>query len=98
MPIDGTPGDGSVSLAVATPEEAAKHVSAITGGDPGWRAMYFAGGTVGPLPDGTTIDVEELPWYVIAKLAGCSHDVVKAALISRDFAPVIAAFNAKQEG
>jgi hypothetical protein len=57
-----------------------------------------SGGTVGPLPDGTTIEVEELTWFVIAKLAECSHDVVKAALFSRDFTPVIDAFNAKQAG
>lgn len=43
--------------AVATLEEASALVTEVAG-EPGFRAMYLAGGSLGPLPDGTVIEVE----------------------------------------
>lgn len=77
MPIDGTPGDGSTRRAVATLEEAQEtaHVRAQSGGVslvPAAVVLAIAGlpesgGTIGPLLDGTVIEVERVTWYRVAR-------------------------------
>jgi hypothetical protein len=54
-----------------------------------------AGGTVGPLPDGTVIEVEQVKWSELARHAdrAVPTGVVVGDLYRRD---VIDAFNAKQ--
>jgi hypothetical protein len=48
-----------------------------------------SGGTVGPLPDGTVIEVRQAPWRVIATEVGAPGD----PLTDKAQAQVLAAFN-----
>lgn len=50
-----------------------------------WEAIDESGGTVGPLPDGTVIEVEQVSWNTLAVEAGFDsadpmyHDAILAA-------------------
>lgn len=97
MPIDGTPGDGSVVRAVATLE-----------GQPGIadvrKAEHMASQPQGlgyTLPDGTTIQVEMSAWDWLASDAGVGHTVwghMAACGDAQAQSQILAAFNAKQAG
>jgi hypothetical protein len=65
------------------------------------RLISESGGTVGPLPDGTTIKVEPLPWFRLAIVA-IAADMLPAwqqgadtPWVEKTKAEIIAAFNAK---
>jgi hypothetical protein len=55
-----------------------------------------SGGTVGPLPDGTVIEVEPIPGFVLAKFAELSAQDALACSLLQDWTPAIAAFNARE--
>lgn len=81
--------------AVATLDEARE--ACIDAGHPrgmdGWK-LPESGGTVGPLPDGTTIEVRETDAAELGTALGMSsHEV-----LSRTDDELVAAFNAAQEG
>jgi hypothetical protein len=85
-------------LAVATLEEAKAESAALLEGHEYTNDEFFAtalipesGGTVGPLPDGTTIQVEPIQRTELAAHTGCT--VVQWMCSTDD--ELVAAFNAK---
>lgn len=65
------------------------------------RALSERGGKVGPLPDGTTIEIERVPVHGLARRA--KHDRLLARALAAGDSPAdsltrecVAAFNAKQ--
>jgi hypothetical protein len=94
-------GESVSRLAVATLEEAKAESAALLEGHEYTNDEFFAtalipesGGTVGPLPDGTTIHVEPRQWYQLAEAVGWHPD----ADAHRGEAELLAAYNAKQGG
>jgi hypothetical protein len=87
--------------AVATLDEALGHVSTtvcdlLAGENFGqyqdeFRAIGEAGGTFGPLPDGTTVEVEQVNWNRLADLA--SYDPLSGATGSRLAQAILDAYN-----
>jgi hypothetical protein len=59
------------------------------------RTLDEAGGTVGPLPDGTVIEVAPATWRDLA--AQASLDIAWVASADTDEAEIIDAYNAEQE-
>lgn len=91
---------GVARRAVATLEEALKHARECVWLAPNWgetrTARHIAevdglpesGGTVGPLPDGTVIEVESVAWDVLRERADMTH-------YNASDAAIIDAYNAK---
>jgi hypothetical protein len=82
--------------AVATLEEARAYVIKRHNTYGAIHSLPESGGTVGPLPDGTMIQVESLSPLMLASRCGASGELMMSCLRSDDWAPLIAAFNAKQ--
>lgn len=56
-----------------------------------------SGGTVGPLPDGTVIEVEKLSPLMLASRCGASGELMMGCLRSDDWQPLLTAYNEAQE-
>ena len=72
-------------------DQEAKQIVSATAGRARWN-----GDTVGPLPDGTVIEVERVSPLRLASMYGGSGAEVMAALAADDWAPLIDAFNARE--
>jgi len=103
---ESTPAFSVSRVAVVTLGEARHKAYAIGWDTPGFRdaaefngymdachALPDTGGTVGPLPDGTTITVEPVGWDVLAAETGVPLDTMSGGGCSK----IVAAFNAAQE-
>jgi hypothetical protein len=97
-----------VSLrAVATLEEARRAIAETSAMPEATATWVFgeSGGTVGPLPDGSLIEVDAVDWHKLARESG-SEVLLNAALNLGErieYWPgiqesILAAFNAKQAG
>lgn len=97
---DGSEHIGSESrLAVATLEEAQQlhdELLAEHGRRGGFLTERFPSVKVGPLPDGTTIQVEALSPLMLASRCGAPGVLVMACLKDDDFKPLADFYNAKQ--
>lgn len=67
------------------------------------RGLAASGGKVGPLPDGTVIEVRSHAWYEIATQAGIVEAGLLGAYAERDpegpsAQKILAAFNARETG
>jgi hypothetical protein len=57
-----------------------------------------AGGAVGPLPDGTVIEVERLSPLMLGSRCRASGELMMGCLRDDDWSPLVAAFNAREAG
>jgi hypothetical protein len=75
-----------------TPEEAHDYIGTMTDDDATWNAacreIGESGGTIGPLPDGTIIDVRHVDWIAMRAMAG------RLPVRTHPKPDVLAAFNA----
>jgi hypothetical protein len=108
---DGDPHIGSISRrAVATLEEARESLTAevlAAYGDrrdvefrncnADARCLPGSGGTTGPLPNGTVIEVEALSPLMLSARAGISGAEAMACLRADNWQPIIDAFNAREQ-
>jgi hypothetical protein len=77
--------------AVATLDEAHDYIGTMTDDDAVWndaRHVIESGGTIGPLPDGTVIEVRHVDWIAMRTLAG------RLPVRTHDKPEVIDAYNA----
>jgi hypothetical protein len=92
-------GVGESRRAVATLDEAHEYVWNLLDSDPATDqtkvSLAESGGTVGPLPDGTVIEVAPATWRDLA--AQASLDIAWVASADTDEAEIIDAYNAEQE-
>ncbi len=97
----------SARRAVATLDEARERVAIQASDRDGWNRegleLPAIGGTVGPLPDGTVIEVEQVDWIDFERLAreaaGTTGDLPPIETFDNDRyrAEIIDAYNAAQE-
>ena len=90
---------GPKSTAVATLEEArALCTQEAERTDAHWYSEddISESGSVGPLPDATMIEVENLSPLMLASKCGASGELVMSCVRADDFTPLIAAFNTRE--